>query len=468
MKQKILSLLLIISIISCETLEKRTIRSKIKPIQQQNVLNAAITVKNIVVDDNFIQDTKRLLDKLKKRKLEGIWKSKELEDLINRMYSMDNYLGRSEKVVVAPFSNTSVNLTPYCLDSNKPSPDRKDSFHWVRGQPKGIRNYKNIMKVEPGKNLGKEDIQEAIWNIEKGVKLESYSRKGLAVLKKVDPYYLVTTDSEIRGKAIDYIIDEASKRSSAIDSVISKKEEFENKYRDYNSYKKQIEGLVREDLGFGKDPNEYLHIPNTQLFAHAKMNGYSSSEINIYNPTEKTQSFEIGEYYLEPRDSNVQRVGVGTPINQIRRKKVKSLLLQSSDFVQKLLVGLTPGLNDVADVTEFVIGRDVVTGENLEGIDRVLSGLGIIIGSGQLYRGLRAAGMIQKHKGIDSIYDFNKKFIKASVSQLENYNAILDAVSAYDPSIQEFRGNRLKKGPLTEEEKKGYRLILEANKKWLF
>jgi len=61
------------------------------------------------------------------------------------------------------------------------------------------------------------------------------------------------------------------------------------------------------------------------------------------------------------------------------------------ELVAGIAIGLTPGVNDAADLTELITGKDLAS--CLNGIckdlgisDRLVSGLGLILGSGQLYR----------------------------------------------------------------------------------
>jgi hypothetical protein len=53
--------------------------------------------------------------------------------------------------------------------------------------------------------------------------------------------------------------------------------------------------------------------------------------------------------------------------------------------------GWSPGLNDVADIYELALGKDFVSGKSLTATDRLLSGIGLIAGSGAGYRYLERA-----------------------------------------------------------------------------
>jgi len=76
--------------------------------------------------------------------------------------------------------------------------------------------------------------------------------------------------------------------------------------------------------------------------------------------------------------------------NRIQRQLDSALYTLESGA--DLASALTPGVNDLRDIYEVSTGKDLITGETLEGWERVLAAAGIIAGSGAAFR-----------KGIDAL-----------------------------------------------------------------
>ncbi len=89
----------------------------------------------------------------------------------------------------------------------------------------------------------------------------------------------------------------------------------------------------------------------------------------------------------------------------------------------KISVGFIPWLNDASDFYEVTVGYDSITGEKLDVFDRILSGLGLFAGSGQLYRsGLKWArkssgGLIDRLKKITIETPYEAVPVKQEISK---------------------------------------------------
>ena len=83
-----------------------------------------------------------------------------------------------------------------------------------------------------------------------------------------------------------------------------------------------------------------------------------------------------------------------------------------------IVVSLTPGVGDLKDVQEFVLGVDLITGEKLTTGERIITGVAILVpvlGGALIREGLQAAA-----KGGDEVVDAAERVVIGKLEDLEN------------------------------------------------
>lgn len=126
-------------------------------------------------------------------------------------------------------------------------------------------------------------------------------------------------------------------------------------------------------------------IPDSSLYVDVNSIGFSVQHTTFYNPSSKSEEIDLSNYYLQPNREDIQRIGIAGRANGTTDL---FLLLEDTLYpsMARLSLGFTPILGDVADLYEFLTGRDFVRDQTLTWDERLLSGIAIIAGSGVGYR----------------------------------------------------------------------------------
>jgi len=306
---------------------------------------------------------------------EAEWK---LHDELLNEYIRLKQLG-STKIVVPPRTKIILPIESYCLESNKSGPSEKEIFHWQKGRPP-VPYYKEILTLRREGVVAQKDAQELIWNLRNKTKWEEYPDKLKAILQTIDPNAALKLPSKLKSQAADSLIGMASSLSG-VDTARELYHLAEGRFHRFQDYAEQINSLSSQyELPHYDDLTQ---IPGTELYSQSLSDGYSSQTLTLYNPSDGSEEIDLDDYYLASERKDVQDVGVNSRPSSGLLGDLENLLFET---MLRAGIGFTPILNDVADLYELFSGKDFITGETLSPLERSLSGLGLIAGSGSGYR----------------------------------------------------------------------------------
>lgn len=285
----------------------------------------------------------------------------------------------STKVVVPPRTKIILPIESYCLESNKSAPSEKEIFHWQKGRP-SVPYYKEVLEFRRESIITQNDAQELIWNLRNKTQWEEYPDKLKAILQTIDPNAALKLPSRLKSQATDSLIGMATSLSG-IDAARDLYRLAEGRFHKFQDYAEQINSLSSQyEL---PQYDDLTQIPGTELYSQSLSNGYSSQTLTLYNPTDGSQEIDLEDYYLDSERKDVQDVGVNPRPSSGLLGDLEKLLFET---MLRAGIGFTPVVNDVADLYELFSGKDFVTGETLSPLERSLSGLGLLAGSGSGYR----------------------------------------------------------------------------------
>jgi len=330
-----------------------------------------------------LQKIRNFRQVLKKSKLsDADWRLHD--ELLNEYTKLKSVSGT--KILVPAGARISVHLPSFCLNADKAIPASRESFVWRHAEP-SIPYFKNIIQLASNNpRVSKNDIQTLLWNLQSKVSWEEYPKKLQEILKSIDPNVVLKLPSNLKNRAKNALFDVISENIPGASTAQETISSIKGKFRDFDEIKKSLESMTSQyPLRVSDD---VPRIEDSGLYAETNSHeGYSSQDINIYNPGDKAEALDLSEYYLEPQRKDVQRIGLAGSSAQIL-SELEDLLF--GDML-RLGIGFTPGLNDFADAYELLSGHDFVTNAALSARERMLSGFGLVVGSGQGYRWAKRA-----------------------------------------------------------------------------
>jgi len=285
----------------------------------------------------------------------------------------------STKIIVPPRTKLTLPLETYCLESRKAGPVEKEIYHWQKSSP-SISYYKEILKLRRAGEITQQDVQELVWNLANKTNWDEYPVRLRAILQKIDSQAALKLPSKLKNQATDSLMNMAS-GLTGVDTAIDLYRLAEGKFHQFQDFAAQIESLSSKHELSNHD--DLTKIPNTELYTQSLSNGYSDQTLTLYNPTDAEQEIDLEDFYLAPEREDVQRVGINSNTQSGLLGDLEKLLFEA---MLRAGVGFTPVLNDVADLYELFSGIDFITGEALSPLERSLSGLGLLAGSGSGYR----------------------------------------------------------------------------------
>lgn len=364
-------------ILSCATSSQNTGKSKRQNIERQTPHVATFKpVNERKVLQKIAQFEKVLNTRPKNLTQSDLKLHDELLEAYIQLKQQENH---STKILVPAKSQMTLDLQSFCLDSGHAIPNDFEVFKWVKRDLK-IPYYKELLvRVSKGE-VTQEDAQTLFWNLQNKTYWENYPNKLKAILQKIDANVAFKLPSRLKDSAIDFL-------KSQIPLATEVEEAFflaEGNYYEYKDFAQSVQDTVSK---YPLEPTEELSaIPNTSLYTSIKPDGYNSQKITFYNQTNQSQEIDLADYYLQPYRKDVQRIGVAgqsQPENSNLLARLEKLLY---DSMLRLGIGFTPVLGDVADIYELFTGKDFLNGMKLSMPERMLSGVGLIAGSGIGYR----------------------------------------------------------------------------------
>jgi hypothetical protein len=364
------------NILSCATQPTIHVAKKKNRIEIETRIENTITLGRPVQEDQIRRKMQVFEKALAKGSLSGAeWK---LHDELLAEYIQLKQLA-STKVVVPPNTKLILPLESYCLESSKSGPSEKETFHWQKGRPP-IPYYKEVLELRRGSIITQTDAQELIWNLRNKTQWEEYPAKLKAILQKIDPNAALKLPSRLKSQATDSLIGIAS-GLTGVDATRDLYRLAEGRFHKFQDYAEQISSLSSQYALPQYD--DLTQIPGTELYSQSLSNGYSSQTLTLYNPSDSSQEIDLEGYHLASERKDVQDVGVNPRPSSGLIGDLEKLLFET---MLRAGIGFTPVVNDVADLYELFSGKDFVTGETLSPLERSLSGLGLIAGSGSGYR----------------------------------------------------------------------------------
>ncbi len=369
-------ILLFSNLLSCATRPTIDTDKKKNKSEIETRIKSTITLGRTAQEDQVRRKMQAFEKALAKASLsEADWKLHD--ELLNEYVQLKELA--DTKVAVPTRTKIILPIESYCLESNKSGPSEKETFHWQKGRPP-IPYYKEILTLRRESIIAQKDAQELIWNLRNKTKWEEYPDKLKAILQKIDPNAALKLPSRLKSQATDSLIGIAS-GLSGVDAAKDLYRLAEGSFHKFQDYAEQIDSLSSQyEL---PQYDDLTQIPDTEIYSQSLSNGYSGQTLTLYNPTDDSQEIDLEDYYLAPERKDVQDVGLNLHPGSSLLGDLEKLLFET---MLRARIGFTPAVNDVADLYELFSGKDFITGETLSPLERSLSGLGLIAGSGSGYR----------------------------------------------------------------------------------
>ena len=354
---------------------------------------------------------------------------------------------------IPPRTRLKVNLPSFCLNSDRAAPIEGERYRWVKRSP-GIPYFSEILKLSASKDINLSNAQTLLWNLQNKTEWENYPEHLKAILRKIDPNAAIKLPSKLKTKAQDAALDYIKSQIPLSQEVENKLAFLEGQYYQYEDYANNVRSLrSTQEL---EDSDDLVSIPDSPVAAEIRSQGFSSQEVTFYNPTDSAQEFNLTDYYLQPVRKDVQRIGLTGPGSSSSEllSRLEEVLYQN---MARLGVGFTPIVGDVADLYELLIGKDFLTGENLDWSGRMLSGIGLLAGSGAGYRyAMRAA-----HAPGEFLPQFEKGFERIAKKEIH-----LADQSKLSSALNELTILKTSEGTIPRRRRGLYQKFQLANKKW--
>jgi len=120
---------------------------------------------------------------------------------------------------------------------------------------------------------------------------------------------------------------------------------------------------------------------------------------NIYYFASTQALYDLTEAFLKSDAATSEKLA----LIQKNENTSKALFEISAKGILNVSTSLTPFVNDARDMYELVTGRDMITGESIDGFGRVVTAVALVAGNGNIFR-----------KAVDKLKD---SFFKKGITQ---------------------------------------------------
>ena len=302
---------------------------------------------------------------------------------------LDTYIALKSQTVnphllrVPANGRLSAKLPSFCLDPDLAAPSSNEAFKWQKESP-GLPYFKELLDLKSKGEVSQEKIQTLLWNLKKKTFWESYPEDLKAILLKIDPGAAKKLPSRLADTLKTSALDILKSQVPVIGDVQDVANRIEGEFDRYSDIAEDIRSRTSK-YRVGENP-ELERLPGTDIFASTKSNSYDSQDVTLHNPTPVDQTIDLDDYYLKSSRRDVQRIALSSPQFSSRNALVDRLEGTLYGAMLRLGIGFIPVVNDVTDICELLTGKDFVSGAKLTGSERLLSGLGVIVGNGAAYR----------------------------------------------------------------------------------
>lgn len=347
-------------------------------------------------------------------------------------------------VTVPRNSQKKVIAKSFCLDHGGAIPSPGESFKWKKGIP-SIPYYKAIVSKAFRKEISQEAAQSLLWNLKRGTYWENYSKDSRELLLSIDTKAPVVLPSKLRAKAQESAKDYLFNKVPILQKTADQLSELKGEYLEYAQVAQEVAANISK-YPYIPDLNRH-DIPSSQLKAQVQSDGYSKQEITLTNPTDTDIDIDLNDYFLEPLRKDVQPIGFGGFASNGEQlyEVYEDLEHALYDDLLRLGIGFTPGINDVADAYEFLLGRDFLSDQKLSLGGRLLSGVGLVAGSGAGYRYAERAAAAPDRM----VLKFEEEFARGSNKSIQSGLRNGEARTAIDEFQQVKR--QIEEVPLLKE-----------------
>jgi hypothetical protein len=315
------------------------------------------------------------------------------DELLRNYISLKEYSSENI-VVIPPHSRKKIHLQTFCLNPGVPAPVKGEKFLW-KSDPTEIPYLRQIISYGVHSEIYQGKIQELIWNLKRGIRWEYYPPETQRILINIDPKAPLVLPSDAKDNISKQATGFIAEKMRNLD-IFKKGEQalnqFKNEYQSIHNIERDLQNLK------SKHPlvpsNALSLIPDTEIYADTLTNSFSSHDVTFYNPTDTPYSINLTEHYMISTRPDIQRMALRKEVLPSEKKKaaIKDLENVLYDDMVRVGIGFIPGVGDIADLYELFEGHKFIDGPALSWQDRLLSGLGLVFGSGEGYRyALRAA-----------------------------------------------------------------------------
>ncbi len=385
---------------------------------------------NVIADE--IPHFDRLKEKIvsfKQRLKAGVILSDEdwrLHDELLQAYVALKSITVDNKIQIPPRSRKIVPIQTFCLDPHFAGPVKGERFVWKSANIEIPYLHDVVVYAIKRPEVYQSTIQSLIWNLKNGTHWENYPKNMQSILLSIDSQAFLKLPSDVKSKIntkITNLVTNKLKEWGLWQDVQNLTNWIKGEYRNFDNIQRQFLSL-KSNFPLVQD-NLLEQIPNTPLYVDTETNSYSNHVIRFYNPTDAPVVVDLDKYYMQSKRPDVQRMALKKIIpvelsstnypNQVvtessaeEANELPADPQQASDELQdissppapivqdlenilykdmlRLGIGFVPVVGDGADLYELLNGRNLVSGQELNWQGRLLSGLGLIVGSGEGYR----------------------------------------------------------------------------------
>lgn len=221
----------------------------------------------------------------------------ELSKLVDNFILISNKLKKGQ-IIVPPRSALKIRLHSFCTNSARVSPHANEVYSLAKGYPP-TPHIQSIMQAlnhsKEFENFDQNEIQELIWNLANRTHFDNLPLKHQSVLARVAPSSQISMRlGEIQNQLKQRLL------PSEVNSLLNL---VEGKYYKFKDFKTRMDKLVSTY----KLKDDYIasEVPETNLLAQTE-GPYNNRVLTLYNPTDKHEQFDLGQYYLKPLRPDVQ------------------------------------------------------------------------------------------------------------------------------------------------------------------
>lgn len=218
------------------------------------------------------------------------------------------HLRSNDRLWIPEKTNLKIQINSFCIDPSRSAPESNEVFEWVSGEP-SIPLYSKILKYySTHLGVGREPVQELIWNLSNKTYYENYPGRLKNLLNKIDPDAATKLPSAMREKVVEVgasILENIS--GTDLHGPISL---VRGQYYEYEQFRENIESF-RSSYSLS-DKNTFFKIFETDLVVTSYSDGYQNQILSFYNLAETARTIDLGKYYLKPLRKDVQRIALAS------------------------------------------------------------------------------------------------------------------------------------------------------------